>query len=225
MSAAKSNGLNERQQKMIAYACFAILLGGVLWYELKDFIVSPSAPPPAPAIVATQTAKPLTQTGTLTASKGVSTPPGFVVGTAAQKIATTSGQLDPTLHEESMHVTESLVYAGTGRNIFGLGPAIVEVAEVKPVASARPVEVAVQGPPPPPPGPPPPPPIDLKFFGTATAGNGSRRAFLLHGEDVFLAADGEIVQRRYKVVSIAANSIVIEDMPNNNKQTLPLQAN
>ena len=57
-------------------------------------------------------------------------------------------------------------------------------------------------PPPPPPGPPPPPPIDLKFFGTATAADGRRRAFLLHGEDVFLASDGDIVQRRYKVISI-----------------------
>jgi hypothetical protein len=41
---------------------------------------------------------------------------------------------------------------------------------------------------------------------------------------VFLASDGDIVQRRYKVVSILANSIVVEDMTNNNRQTLPLLA-
>jgi hypothetical protein len=64
----------------------------------------------------------------------------------------------------------------------------------------------------------------LKFFGTATAPNGTRRAFLLHGDDVFLASDGDIVQRRYKVVSVLANSIVVEDMTNNNRQTLPLLA-
>ena len=56
------------------------------------------------------------------------------------------------------------------------------------------------------------------------APNGARRAFLLHGEDVFLASDGDIVQRRYKVISIGANSIVVEDMANNNRQTLPLLA-
>jgi hypothetical protein len=181
-----------------------------------------SAPPSAPVIVANPAAK---TANTQASAKEASTPPGFAVASAAQKIATTNGQLDPTLHEDAMHVTEGLVYTGNGRNIFGLGPAVVEVAMVKPVAPARPAVVAQTGPPPPPPGPPPPPPIDLKFFGTATAANGARRAFLLHGEDVFLAADGEIVQRRYKVVSIASNSIVIEDMPNNNKQTLPLQAN
>ena len=47
-------------------------------------------------------------------------------------------------------------------------------------------------------------------------------AFLLHNDDVFLATDGEIVQRRYKVISVAANSIVVEDLANNNRQTLPM---
>ena len=97
----------------------------------------------------------------------------------------------------------------------------VAVSIPKPIAPARPkgpVMPVVQMPT----GPPPPPPIDLKFFGTATSANGHRRAFLLHGEDVFLASDGDVVQRRYRVLSIAANSIVIEDLTNNNRQTVPL---
>jgi len=65
----------------------------------------------------------------------------------------------------------------------------------------------------------------LKFFGTATKVDGSREAFLLHGEDVFLAAPGSIVQRRYKIGSITANSVEVEDLTNNNKQNLPLQKN
>jgi len=52
--------------------------------------------------------------------------------------------------------------------------------------------------------------------------NGHRQAFLLHGEDVFLASDGDIVQRRYKVLTVSANSVLVEDMSNNNRQTLPL---
>lgn len=74
-------------------------------------------------------------------------------------------------------------------------------------------------------GPPPPPPIDLKFFGTASSKNGARQALLLHGEDVFVASAGDVVQRRYRIVSVAANSIVVEDLTNNNRQTLPLLAN
>ena len=98
------------------------------------------------------------------------------------------------------------------------------VAIPKPIAKVRTPELVAPvrtGPV----GPPPPPPIDLKFFGTATSKNGARQAFLLHGEDVFVASPGDVVQRRYRVISIAANSIVVEDMTNNNRQTLPLLAN
>jgi hypothetical protein len=146
-------------------------------------------------------------------------PAGNVAGGAAKNLGTTSAQLDPTLRMDAMLVTESLVYSGTGRNIFSPYSAPIEIP--KPIAQVRP-KPGPPPPPPPPPGPPPPPPIDLKFFGTTTAANGARQAFLLRGEDVYLASDGDIVQRRYKVISIAANSILVEDMANNNRQTLPM---
>ena len=72
-------------------------------------------------------------------------------------------------------------------------------------------------------GPPPPPPINLKFFGTAKRGAGKMQAFLLQGEDVYLAAEGDIVARKYKIVSISNNSIRVTDLQNDNTQTLPLQ--
>jgi hypothetical protein len=46
----------------------------------------------------------------------------------------------------------------------------------------------------------------------------------LHGDNVLLAVPGDVVERRYRVLSIAANSITVEDLPNRNKQTLPLLA-
>ena len=55
--------------------------------------------------------------------------------------------------------------------------------------------------------------------------NGQRQAFLLSGEDVYLAAQGDIVARKYKIVSIGSNSIQVEDLVNRNTQTLPLQMN
>jgi hypothetical protein len=36
--------------------------------------------------------------------------------------------------------------------------------------------------------------------------------------------DGEMVQRRYQIITVSANSIVVEDKTNNNRQTLPLVA-
>jgi hypothetical protein len=88
----------------------------------------------------------------------------------------------------------------------------------RPVATAQPAVYVPQG-------PPPPPPINLKFFGTEMRSNGQRQAFLLQGEDVYLAAQGDIVARRYKIVSIGENHIEVEDLVNNNKQSLPLQMN
>lgn len=136
----------------------------------------------------------------------------------AKNVGTAATHLDPTLHMKAMLVTESLVYSGSGRNIFSANSAPV-VLIPKAIASARPKGPIV---PQAPLGPPPPPPIELKFFGTATSSKGVRRAFLLHGEDVFLASPGDIVQRRYKVGTISANSIVVEDLTDNNTQTLPL---
>jgi hypothetical protein len=116
-------------------------------------------------------------------------------------------------------VTEKLVYTGSGRNIFSTASAPVAIPKlVAPVRPKGPVVPVYT----PPPGPPPPPPIDLKFFGTATATNGKRQAFLLHGQDVFLASDGDIVQRRYRVITVSANSVLVEDMSYSNRQTLPL---
>jgi hypothetical protein len=197
----------DQQKKGAAIGAFVLVAVGILFYELRD---DTPPPPVAPAVV-TAPVK------TVPATKAAGAPSG----NAAKSLGTTSAQLDPTLRMEAMLVTESLVYSGSGRNIFSASSMPVDIP--KPIASVRP-KPGPPPPPPPPPGPPPPPPIDLKFFGTATGADGKRAAFLLHGDDVFLAADGDIVQRKYKVISISANSILVEDMANNNRQTLPLLA-
>jgi hypothetical protein len=208
----------DLQKKVAAVAGFVLLAGGILYFELPH----DSAPPAPVAVTAPVTVAPAASGAAGTRGAVISVPSGNAVGSAAKSLGTTSAQLDPTLRMEAMLVTESVVYAGGGRNIFSANSAPVDIP--KPIASVRTAAKGPTGPPPPPPGPPPPPPIDLKFFGTATGENGVRRAFLLHGEDVFLASNGDIVQRRYRVITISANSIVVEDMANNNRQTLPLLA-
>ena len=202
-------GTEDKKKLRLAVVAgfFGLIALGVIYNELFG---GPSAPPPpAPVPVA------------------AAAPAAGSKSSAAQKLGTTAAQLDPTLHVEAMLATESLVYRGSGRSIFASGgePAAVKaIAMVQPKFPPRPnltpVSQQVVNH-----GPPPPPPINLKFFGTATAANGSRRAFLLNGDDVFLASPGDVVQRKYRVVSIALNSILVEDIPNNNKQTLPLLEN
>jgi len=214
----------QDKDKIIRYG---VISGGLLVVVVYGYLQlrEPDAPPAAAAPVVI--ASPARSTSAASASAPSS--PGAVPKSAqaapgAAKVATTAAQYDPTLHMEPMLVAESLVYSGSGRNIFSANSAPAEVNIPKPIAPVRtaavtlPVYTA-------PTGPPPPPPIDLKFFGTATKADGSRQAFLLHGDDVFLASPGSIVQRRYKIGAIGANSVEVEDLTNNNKQSLPLQKN
>lgn len=121
--------------------------------------------------------------------------------------------LDPTLRTDLLKVSEDTKYEGTGRNIFKV---FVDIP--KPV-----VQVATQTPQPQGPAPPPPPPpIDLKFYGYATPAGGTRRIFLAQGEDVFIAREGDIVDRRYKVVRISPTAVEILDVLSNNRQSIPL---
>lgn len=210
-------GTEDKKKLIIAgVSGFFALLS--LFYLYNVLFGGTSTPAPAPAVIVNSA----TVKTTPGPSRTVTAPPGFAV---AEKVGTTSGQLDPTLHMQAMRVTESLVYTGSGRNIFaGVGGAATDVD--KPKAPARPpLPVAVAPPRPVDLGPPPPPPINLKFFGTSTQTGGIRKAFLLAGDEVFLASPGDVVQRRYRVVTIGPSSIVVEDLPNNNKQTLPLIPN
>ncbi len=197
----------EDKKKLGILAVVGVLALGAAFYMYSEL----STPNVAPPVAATVVTVPAAPSPAVSATSGV-----------AKNVGTSATHLDPTLHMKPMLVTEALVYSGSGRNIFSVNSVPVEIP--KAIASARPKEPVApvfRGPV----GPPPPPPIDLKFFGTATSADGVRRAFLLHGEDVFLASPGDIVQRRYQVGAISANSIVVKDMTDNNTQTLPLIVN
>jgi hypothetical protein len=125
--------------------------------------------------------------------------------------------LDPTLRPEVMAQAEATAYTGNGRNIFSPNSEAPVPIE-KPVASVRPQPT---GPPP----PPPPPAIDLKFYGYSSSKGGQRRIFLLHNDDIFIASEGDVVDRRYKVVAIRPFSVEVEDIPYHDTQSLPLTQN
>ena len=122
--------------------------------------------------------------------------------------------LDPTLRLDQLRVAEEVKYEGKGRNIFRAGSEPTPDGPIAkpPVANNTPKEPVI----------PPPPPINLKFYGFASKPGQPKQVFLSQGEDVFIAAEGDIVNRRYKVLRIGATSVEVEDLQYNNRQTLPL---
>jgi hypothetical protein len=134
--------------------------------------------------------------------------------------------LDPTLRLDWLKLSEGRTFAGGKRNLFG---ATADDAEVEPPChgtidpkTRTCVEATTTTSEPPKPPIYVPPPINLRFFGFASRPGEPRRIFLAQGEDVFVASEGEIVARRYRVVKINAGSVEIEDVLNNNRQTIPL---
>lgn len=134
--------------------------------------------------------------------------------TSGRKLSAAPHSIDPSLRYDWLNVSENTKYEGNGRNIF------MAQAEIpQPVAPVTPDKGPLAGLPT---GPPPPPPINLKFYGFASRPGEPKKIFLSQGEDVFIAGEGDIVDRRYKVLHISPMSVEIEDVLNNNRQSIPL---
>jgi hypothetical protein len=177
----------------------ALAVLGVIAAITTTSMFWPSAPLPAP--VASQAPS---QNSTKTAMRR--TPSGKFVKASEPR-------LDPTLDLDLLRQSEQIKYAGNARNIFVAGSIPTVVAghngTDKPPAYTPPVI-------------PPPPPINLKFFGFANKPGEPKKIFLSQGEDVFIAAEGDIVNRRYRVLHISPAAVDIEDVLNNNRQSIPL---
>jgi hypothetical protein len=206
---------SEDKKKVIAVAVLMTIAVGVAIYEFADGSSTP-APAPVRAPVVVRLA-PAVATGTVSGARTS----GTVAGPEAKKRPGGSG-LDPSLHLERLALSESIEYAGDGRNIFSADSAPMPIPEPIGPARGKGMDVAQDtGPPPPPQAPA----IDLHYFGYSATKDGKREAFLSKGDDVFEASAGEIVNHRYKVVAVDLHSIQITDLSYNNTQTLQLQQN
>ena len=136
--------------------------------------------------------------------------------------------IDPTLRLDLLAKVQAVNIEGGRRNLFSVGAAPLPPEPAVSVKAGT-QTAAVMGPqpppaPPPPPTAPPPPPITLKYYGYSSARADNRKhAFFLDGDDILVAAEGETVKKRYRVVRIGVNSVVMEDTQFKHEQTLPLQ--
>ncbi len=197
-------GTENRKQMIVAAVLGVVALLVIIYQFMPSSSTSASTAPVTTTTdmpgLAANTARPTTHHGS---------------GSAGTKKERPAQSLDPTLRLQQLALTEQVKYEGSGRNIFvsqadvviptpqGNGTTDKNKAKDKEVAK----DVVIQIKP-----PDPPPPIPLKFFGFANQPGEPKKAFLIKGEDTFIAGEGEIVDRRYKVVRISATSVEIQDL-------------
>jgi hypothetical protein len=196
-------GTENKKETIIA----AVLVAFAAWFGIRQFTSGPTAGAATPAT--TSSTEPV-EPGV--AQRTTVTPRSQQQQRKNATIALPSGV--PGLRLDLLKLSQQIAYAGTGRNIF----------RDEPERLPTPKTPVIKGPAPPPPnpGPPLPPPINLKFFGFARRAGQQKQIFLADGDDTFIAKEGDIVDRRYKVVKIYNDSVDIEDLLNNNTQRIPL---
>jgi hypothetical protein len=198
----------DNRKKTIAAAVLGGLALLVVIYQLM----------PSSSTVASTATPPITAPPATSPSPARS--PRHGAGSATSKKVRPAQSLDPTLHLQQLAATEAIKYEGSGRNIF-ISQAEDIPQPLAPGATDRNKKEeanlfhvpAVQ----------PPAPIPLKFFGFASHPGEPKRIFLSKGDDVFIAGEGEIVDRRYKVLRISPNSVEIQDVVGSGPpQSIPL---
>ena len=99
---------------------------------------------------------------------------------------------------------------GGGRGEAGGASPVPYVPAAPPVMPVGPV------------GPPPPPPISVRFIGVVSRRDVGKVAVLSDGQNVYYGRAGEIVDGRWRIVSIGEESLQIEHADGRGRQTLRL---
>jgi len=148
-------------------------------------------------------------------------------------------KLDPTIRFDLLDQAMKVPQAGADRDLFQISkaPPVKEVAAVlkgnEPVVRPY-IPSGPRVPPKPQPPPPPPPPapliIPFKFYGTsAVHPDGKRTAyFIIPGatpdtDEIYMADEGDLIKKRYRIVQIAVDRVVVEDITDKRKAPLNME--
>jgi hypothetical protein len=222
--------LGAERNKVIMLAALSMIAAGTIYVQY--FSGPPTAPPRAPrptaadAAAAPATAVQRAPRARPARSRSQRFQPSFSGGSEEPLDPM---QVDPTLRTDLLAKVRAVEFTRVERDLFQFTTRKVEPLKPAQVAKAQELLKKAEEPKPPPAAEPPPPskpkapPIPWKYYGFATPpGDTRKRAFLLDGEDVLIATEGDVFKNRYKVVRIGVNSIIVEDLQFQDQQTLPL---
>ncbi len=148
--------------------------------------------------------------------RGQSSPEGGII-LANQSVPRKLDIPDPSLNLAALERIRKLEYSGTHRNIFSAS------APEPVVVQQRPVEPAPQDPNPQPAGPavltPP-----FKYYGlTSDALTGHKRAFFTNGDDIWIAAEGQMIGPLFRLLNFSHTAAEVEEVATGRKATLRLE--
>ena len=188
-----------------------VLMCGALYFAYRGFAPGASSHPAAPAA-------PPGSAAAQQAALAVGNQPTARQVSGRNNATVLTQSIDPRLRLDLLNTAQNTKYEPRGRNIFAKQaepeiPKAPNPLEEQQKQQQAQIDLT----------PPPPPPINIKFFGFASRTGDAKQVFLLQNGDIFVAKEGDIVNRRYKIVHINPTSIEVEDMLNNNRQSIPLQ--
>lgn len=184
----------QDKKKVTLMAVLLVIAIPLAIHSFGSFGSSTPQPPAAPQPASTSTTRP--------AQKKSGIP------------AVRENNLDPRLRTDILIASQKIDYTGGERNIFRVKEVPVQIP-----TAAAPIRTYTAPQPLP---EPPKPQIPLTFYGFSNRPGEPKKAFLKEGDNIFVAMEGDVVERRYKIVKITNTSIVVEDILNNNQQIIGL---
>lgn len=224
--------LGAEPKKLVALGGLTLVAGYLFYANVLSGPDVPSGSAPA-AAPARGSAPEIARSGRTPARRSAGLPriqefrPSLVIKKGEEPDLAT---IDPTLRLDLLRHVQAVEKQGGERNLFQFSAAPpppapkVEAPKIIPktpqqVALEQAQQQAAQAV-----AAAAPAPINLKFYGYLNQrAEGSKRAFFLDGEDIIVAEEGDVVKKRYRIVRIGVNSVVVEDTQSANTQTLPLQ--
>lgn len=225
--------IGAERNKLILLAVVLVILALTVYTQFfassRPTAARTRVPAARPAAASEPAQRPrASRTAAQTQARGQSFRPRFAPDDPEQSLDPMT--MDPTLRTDLLARVRSVPFEGVERNLFQFGerkkavppPSDEAVAKAQerlknlPQAkaaaanSASPVSKA--------------PPIKFKYYGFANGPDDPRkRAFLLDGEEILIGTEGDVFKKRYRIVRIGVNSIVVEDLKFKEEQTLRLE--
>lgn len=144
-----------------------------------------------------------------------------------QNVTPANGDIDPVLRLDLLDRLAKVEMPKAMRNLFESGPAAeikddtalpvrtivpAPIQPTQPIATVAPLPAAPQV------------NIPFKYYGFArpSIAGEANRGFFLEGDDVLVAAEGQVLRQRYRVVQLTGTTAKLEDTQINIAQTLPV---